>query len=310
MAPIPPRQQQTVDAIYASYVAKADNGFREHLGGSLIGDSCERSLWYSFHWTTKSDFSGRMLRLFDTGNLEENRLVKDLRNIGVTVMSVDPNNGQQWRVRDETGHFGGSMDGVCLGLPEAPKTWHLLEFKTHSLKSFASLKKDGVQKSKPKHWAQMQTYMHLAHIERAMYLAVCKDTDEIYQERIHADPAEGIRLVAKAARIINSPRPLERIANTETWHECRFCDHHAACWRNEPPDRHCRSCMHSTPIADGKWSCEKHGKALSLGEQKAGCVDHRFIPDFVAGEQFDAADDGSWISYRRADGTVWNDEGK
>jgi hypothetical protein len=44
-------------------------------------------------------------------------------------------------VRDEAGHFGGSMDAVALGIPEAPKTWHLCEFKTHNAKSFADLQK-------------------------------------------------------------------------------------------------------------------------------------------------------------------------
>jgi hypothetical protein len=309
MAPLPTRQQLTVDAIYASYEAKQDDGYREHLGASLIGEMCERSLWYSFRWTSRARFTGRMLRLFQTGHLQEDRLVSDLRNIGVQVMSVDPGNGQQWRVRDETGHFGGSMDSVGIGFPEAPKTWHLVEFKTHSLKSFNDLKRNGLQNSKPRHWAQMHTYMHLAGLERGMYLAVCKDNDEIYQERLHADPSEGIRLVAKAGRIVSSPAPLSRIAHTPEWHECRFCDHHPTCWGGALPERHCRSCMHSTPVADGQWHCARHDKLLSLPEQKAGCHEHRYLPPLVSGEQTDAAEDGSWIEYRKPDGTAWKDEG-
>ena len=33
----------------------------------------------------------------------------------------------------------------------------------------------------------MQSYMHLAGLERAFYLAVNKNTDELYQERIRYD---------------------------------------------------------------------------------------------------------------------------
>jgi hypothetical protein len=310
MAPLPTKAQLTVDAIYQSYEAKQDSGYREHLGASLIGEECERALWYSFRWATRASFTGRMLRLFQTGQLQEDRLVTDLRNIGVIVMSVDPDNGAQWRVRDDTGHFGGSMDSVGVGFPEAPQTWHLIEFKTHNLKSFASLKKDGLQKTKPRHWAQMQTYLHLAQIERGIYLAVCKDNDEIYQERLHADPEEGARLVAKAQRVIKSPTPLSRIAHSETWYACRFCDHHPVCWSGALTERHCRSCMHSTPVAEAQWHCAKHDKMLTLQEQKAGCTAHRYLPPLVAGEQVDAAEDGSWIEYRMKDGSAWRDEGR
>ena len=59
-----------------------------------------------------------------------------------------------------------------LGIPEAPKTWHVLEFKTHNSKSFAKLEKEGVQKSNPMHYAQMQVYMgctlSLIHISSAL----------------------------------------------------------------------------------------------------------------------------------------------
>lgn len=310
MAPLPERAQPTVDAIYQAYEAKQDSGYREHLGASLIGEACERSLFYSFRWTSRAVFAGRMLRLFQTGHLQEDRLVSDLRAIGVRVLAVDPDTGGQWVVRDDTGHFGGSMDAVGIGFPEAPATWHLVEFKTHSLKSFASLKKDGLEKSKPRHAAQMQTYMHLAGIDRGMYLAVCKDNDEIYQDRIHADPAEGIRLVAKAGRIIGAQRPPVGISGNPTWHECRFCDHHATCHEGKLPERHCRSCLHSTPVEGGKWHCAKNGTFLTLDEQKLGCPLHRYIPDFVKGEQVDGAEDASWIEYRMQDGSVWRDVGR
>ena len=146
-----------------------------------------------------------MLRLFETGKREEDRLVRDLRRTGATVLDTDPETGRQWQVTALGGHFGGSLDAVAIGLLEAPKTWHVVEFKTHSAKSFATLKKDGVERAKPRHWAQMQVYMHLAGITRAMYVAVCKDTDEIHIERIHADRGEGERLVARASRVINAP---------------------------------------------------------------------------------------------------------
>ena len=162
MVALPAPQNQTVSAIYAAYEAERGDERRPHLGASVLGRECDRELWYIFRWATKAAHTGRLLRLFDRGNLEEPRLVADLRRIGVTVLDLDPDTGRQWKVRDLGEHLGGSMDAVALNIPEAPKTWHVLEFKTHNAKSFAKLQKEGVQRSKPEHWSQMQLYCHLA----------------------------------------------------------------------------------------------------------------------------------------------------
>ncbi len=221
MAALPETPTPTRDAIFGAYEADADTGFRPHLGASQIGKSCERALWYDFRWATPAEFPGRILRLFETGQLEEARLVKNLRRIGATVLEVDPETGRQWRVEAHGGHFGGSLDGVALGLLEAPKTWHVLEFKTHSAKSFRELVAKGVVEAKPQHWAQMQVYMHLTGLTRAMYLAVCKDTDDLCVERVRADADAAERLMAKAGRVINAARPPARISEDPAWFECR-----------------------------------------------------------------------------------------
>jgi hypothetical protein len=103
------------------------------------------------------------------------------------VLDLDPETGRQWQVVAHGGHFGGSLDAVAIGLKEAPKTWHVVEFKTHSAKSFRELVAKGVALAKPQHWAQMQIYMHLTGITRALYVAVCKDTDDLHIERVRAD---------------------------------------------------------------------------------------------------------------------------
>jgi hypothetical protein len=301
--PIPPTP--TVSAIYTAYEAAADHGFREHLGASLIGTECERAIWYGFRWTTRAKHSGRLLRLFDTGNLAEARFVADLRRIGVTVLDLDPATGRQWQLRDTGGHFGGSMDAVAIGFPEAPRTWHVCEFKTHSEKSFLALKRDGVAKAKPQHWAQMQSYMHLAGLDRAFYLAVNKNTDELYQERLHYDAEAALRIMAKAERVIAANRPPARISDDPAWWQCRFCEHHATCHEGAMPERHCRSCLHASPTNEGAWHCARHNHQLGRRDQEAGCVAHLFIPDFIAGEQEDAGED--WVSYRLRDGTEWRD---
>ena len=124
MALLPNPNPPTVEAIFAAYESDNGDGFRPHLGASLIGKECERALWLDFRWAVRSKFGGRMLRLFETGQQEENRLIRNLRRIGVTVLDVDPKTGRQWRVQACGGHFGGSLDAAAIGVIEAPKSWH------------------------------------------------------------------------------------------------------------------------------------------------------------------------------------------
>ena len=83
MAELPESQNITRTAIFKHYETSADRQGRPHLGASEIGHECDRYLWLSFRWAKPADFDGRMLRLFDTGNHQEPRLIADLRAIGV-----------------------------------------------------------------------------------------------------------------------------------------------------------------------------------------------------------------------------------
>jgi hypothetical protein len=282
MAALPEPIHSTVNKIYQAYESDAEDGNRPHLGASLIGHACERFLWMTFRWVDSKKFSGRMLRLFETGQLAEARFVKNLRRIGVEVHDVMPD-GSQWRVSDLGGHFGGSMDGACVGLPEAPKTWHVLEFKTHNDKSFADLLKNGVRKAKPQHFAQMQVYMGYTGMDRAMYMAVNKNNDELYMERVDFDPVEFAKLKARAERVIKANEPPLRCSNDPSWYVCKMCDFHEHCHGEKAPQVNCRTCAHSTAEmdGDGRWSCSLAGTSpvtIPVPVQRNGCQSHRYIP--------------------------------
>jgi hypothetical protein len=279
MAQMPEPLHATVSKIYAAYEADAEEDNRPHLGASLIGHECERYLWLTFRWAEKKKFPGRMLRLFDTGNLAEARFVADLRRIGVQVHETDPE-GKQWRVSDIGGHFGGSMDGAVLGLPEAPKTWHVAEFKTHNDKSFNDLVKKRVEKGKPQHWAQMQVYMGLTGMDRAVYMAVNKNDDTLYVERVEFDKAAFDKLRERAERVITAAEPPQKLSNDPSWWTCKMCDFHDHCHGEKAPAVNCRTCCHSTPEmdGDGKWSCASMQSEIGLIGQRIGCDSHRYIP--------------------------------
>nr|DAJ39523.1 MAG TPA: Exonuclease [Caudoviricetes sp.] len=67
---------------------------RTHLGFSMIGDECQRKLWYGFRWCKMPKPEPRIKRLFDRGHKEEDRFIDYLRGIGCKVYAFDP----KWRL--------------------------------------------------------------------------------------------------------------------------------------------------------------------------------------------------------------------
>lgn len=311
LPPLPKPQASTVRAIYAAYEAANTPRDGKTIPVSQLAEECSRKLWYDFRWVTPhEEIPGRVLRLFDTGNIEEDRWIDDLRRIGCEVVSHAPD-GRQIRVELCGGHVGGYLDSEILGLPEAPKTWHVGEMKSHNKASFARLLKHGVAVSHPLHYGQLMTYMHACGRDRGIYLAVCKDTDELYAERVHYDAEYCLRLLAKADRIIAAHEPPARLSDKPDFYACNWCKHKPACHENAWPRSNCRTCLYSSPEPGGTWSCARWSKPLSLAEQAEGCPAALYLPSLVPGVQTDADEEAETVTYTLHTGKTWVDgEGK
>lgn len=312
---------QAIDPVVAAIFAKyAERGMSEkprgYLGMSSIGKPCARALWYDFRHVKAKTFSGRMYRLFQTGHLAEPRFISDLRFIGMQVWDTDPTTRRQFEFTDPAlgNHFKGHGDGVGANLPQAPAHPCILEFKTHSAKSFAALAKDGVEATKPEHFAQVQCYMHYSMEQwgehgcpHALYLAVNKDTDDLYSERIKYDREKALAYIAKAESIIFAAEPPVRIGKDATWWECKFCDYTDICHSKELPRTGCRTCAHSTPLREGnsKWKCEKFSDLIPFEAQAKGCKSHQYIPILLQahGTPVDCTDAG--VVYRKEDASTF-----
>ena len=251
-----------------------DDPFRTHLGASVIGDECARKIWYGFHWSTKSNFEGRLLRLFNRGHLEEGRFIALLLSIGCVVYQQDEH-GKQFKISDVGGHFGGSGDGVAIDIPDVPADHAcLLEFKTHNDKSFVKLVKEGVRSAKFEHFVQMQVYMRKMGIAYALYMAVNKNNDDIHAEIITIDTSIGDQFIDRARNIILGPDIPKRISESAGWFACSWCSHKAICHSKKPPAVNCRTCAFSTPLEDGNWHCRVNGTTLEVipkEKQLTGC---------------------------------------
>lgn len=312
MTPIPKPTPSTIAAIYRAYEAGRDNYEGRTISIGTLAEECERSLFYGFRWASpREKFTGQQIRLFATGNLEEERIVADLRSIGCEVVDLDESTGRQISVTACDKHVRGKLDSEILGLPEAPASVHVGEFKSHNAKSFEALKKDKLKKSKPLHYGQLQTYMYLRGRERGIYVAVCKDTDEMYAERVHLDVEYVIRLLARAQRIIDATEPppkLHKDPTAKMAFACGWCRHLGICHEQAPARVNCRTCLFSAPVANGGWACSRFSKPLSADEQAVGCAAHLTLPGLVAGEQIDSDEESETITYRMyATGETWVD---
>lgn len=293
---LPDPQNTTSQAIVKWYEAKPQE-HRPHMGASIIGHECPRYVWLTWRWARQPKFPGRVLRMFSTGNREEPRLIEELRGIGATVWDVDPVTGEQFAVTACDGHFGGHLDGVAKGVPESPATPCVLEFKTHNDRSWKSVASKGVKDGKLQHFIQMQIYMHLMGIDRALYMAVNKNDDDVYTEWVHYDKELAEWWLNRAQWLIDATEPPAKAAESPDKMPCKFCSFAEHCHGEVAAQANCRTCCHSTPIKNGGWRCDSKKAMLSHEDQLRGCSLHLMIPSLVT---YATAIDGGegWIQYK------------
>jgi hypothetical protein len=233
-----------------------DGGFRTHLGISLIGDECSAKLFYGWRWTKKPKFNGQTLRLFNRGHLEEGRFVALILASGMQIVQQDETGGQ-YRVSYLGGHFGSAIDGVVIGCPDMPNpsTPILTEMKTHNDNSFKKLKTAGVKESKWEHYVQQQEYMLYYGLPASLYIAVNKNTDEIWCEIVPFDRETAERYKDRGHIIALSETPPPKLSQDRSFYKCKWCDYRGICHMGDMPEVNCRTCKHSYPLEDGTWRC-------------------------------------------------------
>lgn len=312
MTALPPPAQPTVDAIFAAIEAE-NTELPQYEGygisASTLGKTCDRELFYSLRWVSDPEiFDGRKLRIFERGNIEEDRIVADLKRAGLNVQEVGMD-GKQWRFALARGFVRGKADGKITGVLEAPKATHVLEIKSAKAADWRGVKKHGLRKHKPDHWHQLHSGMVGLGIDRGLYIMVNKDTEEILTERLRIDHEEAARQEARALAIVDAHDAPSRAADKPDSFVCRFCKHKSVCHDAGPVRRHCRTCLHFTFTSDGNGHCDRFGEPKRPSTQQAGkdCPAHLYLPTLVPGDQIDADPANETVTYQMADGSVWVD---
>jgi hypothetical protein len=310
MVLLPEPIQYTISAIWKAYEARSQSSDSLGINMSQAGNECSRAIWYMFRWAAPLKIpDGPARRRFGTGIREEERLLDDLEAAAVSVERLDPATGAQFKVELANGWLRGKLDGKALNLPEAPLTEHVVECKSHNQKSFDKLKK-GLRQSHPDHWVQCQLYMKATGLQRCLYLAVCKNDDTLYSERIEHDRTFTKQLEKKIEWIIQSDEPPPKLfedPNDRAAFQCGWCPARAVCHEGAWARVNCRTCIEASFLPGAVVRCNLWNKELSYDEQQRGCEKHLFLPSLVPGKQIDADEEQRKISYKLHDGSVWVD---
>lgn len=267
------RGARLVEQIYEARARARRERRPRRLGHSAMGAECDRRIWASFRWLHPlEEIDGQTQRRFETGDLAEARFVDDLKYAGASVFATDVN-GDQHSVESARGHHYGKLDGIATDVPFQSVLGDMIvvEFKTHGDASFGRVKKHGVKDGAPAHWAQVQGYLRDSCLGEALYLAVRKETDELYAEYVAYDEAAGKTLLERAEDIINRKTPPPRISKKPDFYLCKMCPAKGWCHDGEDPVRTCRSCRHIVVQPGGGWRCGLKDKLLSSEEQELAC---------------------------------------
>lgn len=261
-----------VDAFCVKEHDAHEDGFRRHLGASVIGSACLSKVWRGYRWMSKEVLNGWKVRLFERGHNAETRFAHWLTGIGFHLETIDPATLKQYVYSAVHGHYGGSFDGVGTH-PSLP--WPVLvECKTHNSKSFVALVNQGLHKAKPQHYKQMCAYGKAFGLQYGLYVAINKNDDALHFELVWLDWELGAQLEMRAEELILARKPPPKISKAPTHFECRICQHVDVCHYNGIPLKNCRTCEQSYPTEGGEWYCAHYAAIIPHDVAKTGCADN------------------------------------
>jgi hypothetical protein len=232
-------QDPTLLAVDKALIEKAaQEPRRSYLGASLLGHPCERHVYYAIQPDmSREPMKAAGIKAIQDGHRTEELLIERLRMVpGVTVWNLK-DNGEQWGFQHFDGKLRGHIDGVIVGILQAPKTPHLLEIKCCNLKKFEDLKKKVAtfgEKGALREWdfqyyVQAQLYLHFFDLTRHYLVCASPGGRDATSCRTEYNRAFTEAQIEKARRIINAVEPPSRVSDNPSYYICKWCDFFDVC---------------------------------------------------------------------------------
>lgn len=213
---------------------------RKYLGGSRLGVECLRALGYEWCDTQSGispTFRGKTIRRFRLGHMQEDETARWLRLAGFELYTHRPD-GSQFGfavAKDhETGEakIKGHIDGCITAGPIVLPYPVLWEHKIMKASKWNDFVKNGVAKSHPVYFGQIQTYMGYMDLAHTLFTAWNSDTSDIWFELIEFDQAAAQAMTDRGVQVLlaRTPEELPRITGDRTDYRCKWCSHADRCW--------------------------------------------------------------------------------
>lgn len=290
---------------------------RDYVGASILGTNCERVLRYVHERVRPTPPYAKSLRIFEFGDAIETLVVHWLKAcftpLGFHVYDRNPLTGDQFRCMSEKDgmRIGGHADGLLSAQSLLPDLWEamplherltpefvrLIEVKSHKNDRFEEVRDLGVQESKFEHYAQVQKYMRDSkqltsafglpvQLTQCLYVAVNKDTCEIYTEDIAFDDDTAERLESRARRAVSAPTLTPRLSSDPKKGPCKWCDYAVHCYADERAVK--------APLGVG--DAGRHGRTLhdASSDRVAVRGSERRLSDVEARREATARGGASW----------------
>jgi hypothetical protein len=272
------RSDAIARAVDAAIEGADTEGYRTHLGASIIGRECLRYLYYHFHWMHRETFSGRELRVFNAGHRLEPRIRYWLTQIGFQFVDGCDENNPQVQFRGIQGHFGGSADGVFIAPSWGILEPTLLECKTSGTGAgFNNLDK-GIFETKPEHYIQDSVYGKGFGLTHCLYVAENKNDSDWKFILVKLNEQLADEAIRKAEFIIlEAQEPPKKISHRRNFFVCGMCKMQGICHDGKPTDVNCRSCRNSKPIENAQWYCNHWNAIIPPEAILTGCGEHNPI---------------------------------
>jgi len=251
-------------SLVASRQAEEANRYKDRaksLGAGRVGHplaptpwdrGCERALWFETkQYASDRPFSHNLYRIFSMGHAAEAIVAENIRLAGFTLLTEDAQGNQFGFAIAHAPTTGqprmkGFCDGVIVAGPEsiaiggdtvALKYPFLWENKAINSKKFAKFVAEGVERSHPHYYGQIQIYMNFFQLYQnpALLTVLDRESGELRCEFVRFNQRHCQAILDRAARIIEAKGPLvlDRAADDYTKIPCKWCDFRSHCEKAE-----------------------------------------------------------------------------
>lgn len=279
MVAIPQQYDDIAKAVYDLHAGVARG---KSLSAGWLANKCTRAMWYQIRWgqPAKVDGKSKYQRIIE-GRARE-FFFEVLLNIGVKLEPKNLDcNVEMFYPKMFGGHIEQRLQAAACGLPHRGPKWHVIEFYLLEHNAFNLLKRKGLQQSNYDHFCRAQYLMGATGMDRTMYVAQNENAD-LHFEVIEYKEQTFNALIEKAESALFSEMPPAKINAHPDYEDCQKCPFNGIChYTDQPLEKSCRTCISSTPKADGTWHCnfdflpvyhkQRSETQLSFNEQIEAC---------------------------------------